>query len=410
MHRAYEEEIALKDLEDPRTLQRLERILRDFQGYPTDGMVFRLKDEPYAESLGMTAHHPRGAIALKWTAQQLPGKIKKIEWDVGNERLTPVAILEEPCKFPGHLVQRATLHCAQWVREHHAGVGSNVIVEYAGGVIPKVVDVTFDENVKVEIPQSCPYCGGKLEWVGKYLICTGSDCTGRIVNQILHGLEVFGLKGVGPALANKAVTELYLSNIMEWIEELGSRSPEIVDLLRKKGFTDHEILLLTRCAEVTEDGVTPEQLLMSVCIPHCGREFCRTIEEKCGGIQSLLEIVPCDAMYDVIVHACHLDAVTAFMIWMENNKEAFKEYMSLFKIVKPANQSSYKGVVCMTGAGPRPRKQLEKELLEKGYCPTENISEATLLICEDPSGSSSKLKKARARRLPIYGYDYFFQK
>ena len=411
-HRAYEEEISVKDLEDPRTLQRLERILRDFQGYPTDGLVFRLKDEKYASSLGETAHHPRGAIALKWTAQQLPGVIKSVEWDIGNERLTPVAILEEPLPFDdgGHTVNRATLHCAKWIQEHHAGVGSKVIVEYAGGVIPKVVDVTFDEKVQVELPKSCPYCGGRLEMYDSDRVCTGDNCTGKIVNKILHGLEVFGLKGVGPALANKVVTELYISNIMEWMTELGSRSQVNIDLLRKKGFTDNEILILTRCAETTEAGVTPIQLLMSVCIPKCGRAFAQTIEEKCGGIEHLIQIVPCDAMYDKIVHACNLSSTTNFMVWMENHKEEFVDYMSLFKIVHPDTIKSYRGVICMTGAGPRPRKQLEQELLQMGYRPTENINEATMLICEDPSGSSSKLKKALKRRIPIQSYENFFQK
>ena len=36
--------------------------------YPTDGLVFRLKDTKEFEALGHTAKHPRGAFALKEAA------------------------------------------------------------------------------------------------------------------------------------------------------------------------------------------------------------------------------------------------------------------------------------------------------------------------------------------------------
>lgn len=408
-HRAYEVPVTLKEFENPRTLERLERILRDFQGYPTDGLVFRLRDEDYANSLGSTAHHPRGAIALKWTAMQLPAVIKKIDWDIGNERLTPVAVLEEPCLFPGHTVNRATLHCGKWMLDHNAGPGAKVVVEYAGGVIPKVVRVEHDENVKLEMPKSCPFCGALLELYDSYLICTGDECPGKATNKILHGLEVFGLKGVGPVLASKAISELYLTNIMVWMRELGSRSQANIDLLRKKGFTDHEILVLTRCAETTEAGVTPVQLLMSICIPKCGREFAETIEHKCGGILRLINFAAVDDMYNEIVGKCNLDAVTNFMVWMENHREEFVDYVSMFKIIHPEAVAATNGVVCFTGSGPRPRKQLEKDAVAMGYRPTENISEATILVCEDPNGSSSKLKKARAKGTTIMSYEEFFK-
>lgn len=406
LHRAHEMEVSLKDLEDPRTFKRLETALRDFQGYPTDGLVFRLKDEQYAKSLGETAHHPRGAVALKWSAQQLPGKIKQIEWDVGNERLTPVAILEEPCKFDGHLVSRATLHCAQWLQEHHAGIGSKIIVEYAGGVIPKVVDVTYDEDVKVAVPDKCPYCDGEVKMSGKYLVCTNSNCTGRIVNQILHGLEVFGLKGVGPALAHKAVTEFYITSIIDWMETFSSRDQVVVDQLKSKGFKDHEILVLTRCAETLVAGVTAEQLLMSLCIPKCGREFAHTVETQCGGIEHL----PDTGVRDIIASKCNSDAVENFVNWWDLNREQFAFYTSMFKIIKPMELStSVNGVVCFTGAGPKPRKQLMQTAIDLGYRPTENINEATILVCEDPAGSSSKLNKARSKGIKIVAYDEFFK-
>ena len=410
-HRAYEVEIAAKDLENPQTLQKLERTLRDFQGYPTDGLVFRLKDEKYAESLGVTAHHPRGAIALKWSAHQLSGVIDHIEWEVGQERVTPTAVLSEPLQFPGHMVQRATLHCAKWVEEHHACKGSKIVVEYAGGVIPKVVDVTYDDSLKLDIPQSCPACGGKLEWDNRYLICTEKHCTGKIANRILKGLDVFGIKGIGPALINKVVSELYVDSIMMFFREFGSRHPYNVDFLRKKGFTNHEILLLTRIEEVQALGATPVQMLMSVCIPKCGREFCETIERKCGGILNLINMSYADGMRDKIVNVCHLDAVTEFTRWMDENFEEFLDYVQMFKLITQdeVDESKLRGIVCFTGSGPRPRHELQQWAKEHNWSVSDTVGRCTVLVCEDPNGNSSKLKKARERGIKIISYHEFLK-
>ena len=37
----------------------------DATDYPTDGLVYRLRDQKNFKKMGYTAHHPRGAFALK---------------------------------------------------------------------------------------------------------------------------------------------------------------------------------------------------------------------------------------------------------------------------------------------------------------------------------------------------------
>lgn len=410
-HRAHEIKTTFGELRDTVGFeQRLERELRDFQGFPTDGLVFRLVDEKYAESLGATAHHPRCAIALKWTAEQASTKIKAIEWQVGNRHINPVAVFEPSVQLDGVEIERATLHCADWVKEHNACVGSSVTIERRGGVIPKVVAVENEKpDMKAVIIEKCPYCETKLVQEGKFLSCPNDECPGRCVNQIVHGLEYLGLKGAGPSLVFKAVVNLKIGDIctiMDWAKIFGDRSEKNLKFLEKNGFTKHEVSVMTRICEVMDGGVYIEDLLRSVCIPKCGIEFATTLEKKCGGIQYLMGFAAVDDMYNEIVGKAKLDSVTNFMIWMEENREKFVEYISRFKILK---KQQAKGIVCFTGAGPEPRGVLESKARSMGYDVTSNATKCTMLVAEDPNGNSLKLQKARKNGIAIVSYEEFLK-
>jgi len=408
-HKAYEVALTLKQL---RARDRdIMTELRDFNGYPSDGICFFLKDKAYFDSLGATHHHPRGAIAWKFTDEQAQTTVRKIEWQVGEQHVTPVCIFDT-VPLDGVLIQKATAHCAQWLKKHNICVGSRITIERRGGVIPKVVNVENDDpKAQAVIIDTCPECGTKLREDGKFLSCPNEQCAGKCVNRIVRGLEAFGLKGIGPALASRVVHELLIDDIIEWCEQVGSRTEPVITLLRAKGFTDNEISIITRISEVMTTGATPETLLQSVCIPKCGPEFIMTIERKCGGIQHLLGFAECDAMYGEIVQHCKIDAVTQFMLYFEANKERFLAYMDMFKILPGAHAETglngSKGVICFTGSGPHPRDILSQYARGRGYQVTDNASKCTILVAENPNGNSTKLQKARAKGIEIIDYERF---
>ena len=62
--------------------------------YEVDGVVIKLNDLPLADSLGVVGKDPRGAIALKFPAQEVSTKLNDIGVNVGRTGvLTPYAIL-----------------------------------------------------------------------------------------------------------------------------------------------------------------------------------------------------------------------------------------------------------------------------------------------------------------------------
>jgi DNA ligase (NAD+) len=63
--------------------------------YEVDGVVVKLNDQPLAEQLGFVGKDPRGAIALKFPAQEKTTKLKELVVNVGRTGvLAPNAVLE----------------------------------------------------------------------------------------------------------------------------------------------------------------------------------------------------------------------------------------------------------------------------------------------------------------------------
>jgi len=66
-------------------------------------------------------------------------------------------------------------------------------------------------------------------------------------------------------------------------------------------------------------------------------------------------------------------------------------------------------VVVMTGTGPDKRKNLEDKLLAAGAVLGSDVNRGTnYLICEDTSGTSSKLKKATSLGVTLLNYSEVF--
>ena len=111
----------------------------DWNEFPHDGRVFRIDDVAQFENLGYTAHHPRGAFALKRKAPGVVTKLLNVIWNVGKSGvISPVAILE-PVKIGEATVSKATLHNIRFIEEMNLEIGCMVEVIRSGEIIPKIV-------------------------------------------------------------------------------------------------------------------------------------------------------------------------------------------------------------------------------------------------------------------------------
>jgi len=111
----------------------------DATGYPTDGEVFRVDSYSAFYKMGYTAHHPRGAFALKEQKDGVNTELLDVEWQVGKSGVvSPVAILR-PIEVGDALVSRATLHNIEYIRSLNLEIGCQVEVIRSGEIIPRIV-------------------------------------------------------------------------------------------------------------------------------------------------------------------------------------------------------------------------------------------------------------------------------
>ena len=107
--------------------------------YPTDGEVYRIDNYKKFQALGYTAHHPRGAFALKEKKAGVVTTLIDVKWQVGKSGVvSPVGILE-PVTIGDAVVQKATLHNIDYIRSLNLEIGCKVEVIRSGEIIPRIL-------------------------------------------------------------------------------------------------------------------------------------------------------------------------------------------------------------------------------------------------------------------------------
>ena len=181
--------------------------------YETDGIVVKVNNFSQQRELGRTAKYPRWAVAYKFNAQQAITTIKNIEVQVGRTGvLTPVAILK-PVTLAGATLTNATLHNEQEIQTKDIRIGDRIVLERAGDVIPKVVEVltadrTGDEK-PFEFPDRCPACDTLVQRTeGEVAVrCVNVACVAQLKRRIAHfaSRNALQIEGLGPATIDQLV-------------------------------------------------------------------------------------------------------------------------------------------------------------------------------------------------------------
>lgn len=401
-HTSKELECTLEDL--PNVKNKMISHLRDFRRCPTDGLVCRLADEKYAKSLGFTMHHPNGSMAFKFVDDIYQTIVRDIKWQVGNEAITPVAVFD-PVEIDGVNVSRATCHNAKFVSDNNLHPGSIIRIVRRGGVIPKIVEVIKDDSpiVKCKLPTKCPVCGSTTVYEDPDMLCINKQCPGRCTNKIVKGLSELGIEGIGPSMVERIVREFHIPDIMNWCLEAWDAG-----ILKAKGFTAHEIsIIMSEIQRTVENGVSDEDILVSLCIPMVGRSFARSVIKYSGGIMNLIG-KDSDEIREMFkgaprINSTALSNLIDFFI-EDQDTNVFGVYYNLFEHLRPANADKLKKY-CITGTLPDPRRIVEGWIRSNGGLPTSNIREADYLVSDSPISNSSKMRYARDHNIPVITFE-----
>jgi DNA ligase (NAD+) len=202
----------------------------------TDGIVLKVNDLATQEELGYTAKSPRWAIAYKFPAEKQLTRLNAITYQVGRTGVvTPVANLEA-VQLSGTVVQRATLHNEDFIRQLDIREGDMVWVEKGGEIIPKIVGKETPHSGSLEdgtsaysledkgevytFPTNCPECGANLvrvEGEAAWRCPNEASCPPQIKGKMEHFVsrKAMNIDGLGSETIDLLYSQGLLKNIAD---------------------------------------------------------------------------------------------------------------------------------------------------------------------------------------------------
>ena len=368
---------------------------------PTDGLVLTLDDAAYAATLGETAKYPRDSIAFKWRDQQAETVLREIEWSPSRTGLlNPVAIFD-PVELEGTTVSRASVHNINIMEDLELGIGDTIKVYKANMIIPQISD-NMTRSSKIDIPGSCPVCGGATsvhdEEGTKTLHCENPDCPAKQVKRFEHfvsrdalnieGLSESGLLKLIGIGAVKEYADLFkLERYKDSIEEM-------------EGFGSKSYENLTASAEKASH-TTPARLLYGLGVPGIGTANANNIARACRNNWDEIEHLDEESliMVDGVGSVMAKDYTDFFSD--DANQERVRdllEVLTLDESYEEAGDTLAGKVFVITGSLEHyeNRKELKSAIEAEGGKVAGSVSAKTdYLITNDPNSGSSKNKAAR---------------
>ncbi len=266
---------------------------RHHLAYEIDGAVLKVNDFAVQRQLGFTGRAPRWAVAFKFSSEEAETVVRDIVVNVGRTgAITPVALLE-PVLLAGSMVQRASLHTEDVLREKDVRIGDTVIIHKAGDVIPEVIQVRKDRRdgnqLLFSMPKWCPSCQKPvLRLPGEAVLrCMNPACPAQLVERIVHfasrrGMDITGL---GEAIA----LLLFQSSLVRDVGDLYYLRKEDLVPLERLGEKSAENLL----AELEKSKQNPlHKLLYALGIRFVGERTARLLASRLPSLYAVIQASP----------------------------------------------------------------------------------------------------------------------
>lgn len=381
---------------------------------PSDGLVLTYDDIAYGRSLGRTAKFPRDSIAFKWADEIRETTLKEIEWSASRTGLiNPVAIFES-VELEGTTVSRASVHNISILKGLKLGIGDRITVYKANMIIPQIAE-NLTGSGHLEIPDTCPVCGGKTELRAvnevQSLYCTNPDCDAKKIKSftLFVSRDAMNIDGLSEATLEKFIGKGFLHQYQDMFH-LDRYREEIVAM---EGFGERSYKKLIEGIEKARDVGLPN-LIYSLGIANIGlanaKVICKYYKYDIDSMRhtTVEELSEIDGIGEVIAKA-FVDYFSE-----EKNNAMFDNLLKEVHIVKEeideTEQTLEGQTFVVTGSLNHfgSRNEL-KDLIEKmGGKVAGSVSAKTVcLINNDATSNSSKNKKAKELNVPILTEEQF---
>ncbi len=379
--------------------------------YDIDGMVIKVNEVGLRSVLGYTAKAPRFGVAYKFPATQTTTIVEDISVQVGRTGvLTPVAHVH-PVSIMGVTVRRATLHNQSEIDRLGLQIGDTVVLERAGDVIPKIIQViselrpssarsfSISEYMKergISVRSSTDEKSGVTMWY-----VDGALQDEQLVRHLSYVVSraVFDIRGIGEETLQKLVEQ---GSISQWVDVFDIDSSDLETI---EGFKE---LSIANTLEAIDRSRTQslDRVIAALGIHHVGAEIARRIAAvvvTAEGFESASpeELIAIDGVGEVIANSI------ANWWSSEHNKALWERLQSAvtiqaYSVPKTVGSQALAGKsIVLTGTLPTlSRIDAETMIRTLGGTVSSTISKNTsyLLLGADPG---SKYAKALKLSVPI---------
>jgi DNA ligase (NAD+) len=416
-------------------------------GYDIDGVVYKVDDLNLQQRLGFVSRSPRWALAHKFPAQKAVTVLEDIEINVGRTgSLNPIARLR-PVTVGGVVVSNATLHNEDYIK----GIGGNgekirdgvdirigdtVIINRAGDVIPKVLEVVLEKRPSdakpYEFPTQCPACGshavrevnprtGKEDAVRR---CTGGlICPAQARERLKHFVSrnAFDIEGMG----EQRIDEFYEEGLVQRPQDiftLAERNARSLKRLEnREGWGETSVRNLFAAIEARR-SIALNRFIFALGIPHIGETSARLLARHFHTFEALRDAAKAAADPESEAHAeltaiggigpVVAEAVIEFFKEGHNEEmlDALLAQVNVEAMEAPATISSPVAgkTVVFTGSLEQMTREEAKAMAERlGAKVAGSVSKKTDIVVAGP-GAGSKLAKAAELGVQVMDEDGWF--
>ena len=380
---------------------------------PTDGIVIKPIENI---TIGETNHHPKEYIAFKYPGEQKVTTVEDISFTIGNTgKITP-RVKISPITIDGVTITNITGNNFKWLQEKKVSKGAEVLVKRANDVIPAIVMTIKESNKELKIPKVCPYCNNALDYKyneqgqeSKDLFCLNPNCESRksyMMTNIVgkQCLDIDGLSGeVLKTLKLESVVDLMNLDLKELEEVKFDSSGVSLGKIRAKLIYDN--------IQKAKNDTRPYRWLLSFGIPTLGSVTAKKILKEFESLEELFSDKNKSIKKIKSINGLGNAFVKSFEEYFEIAKTTFNELNSIGCVMDKFDNITVKGYYCHTGKVPqnfKNRDELISELEKQGWIFTKSINKDTnILLTEDKTKMSSKMKKAASLNIPIMTYQEF---
>jgi DNA ligase (NAD+) len=362
---------------------------------PVDGAVFSYNKLAVQQELGNTSHHPRFKMSFKWQGVTAESLINEITWATSRLGIvTPVAVIE-PVTLSGAQITNITLHNAAHVQTYNLKKGDRIEIVRSGEVIPKFLQVISAGKGTYKWPDSCPSCGGELEFDDVRLKCHNiSGCPAQISGVILNWIRCAEIED----LSEKRLVHLVEQGLVKTMADLYRlKLQDFYAIPQTK-----EKMATKLYANIQKSRKLPlAAFLNGLGIEGAGQTTWEKLLEVFPNLDALFKATPSEIEE---VEGFAEKTANQIVQGLLSRQILIEDLLSVgVDPIVVDHQSEDSGdkplagkTLVITGAFTLPRSEVEKAIKSAGGKTASTVSKATsVVVTDDPASSSSKMKKAR---------------